>query len=139
MCMVSVMVEVMVMVTIDDTFSFFLSQPVDVSHIYVANLHERQQKRLAKNNNTKMANKVRSETERRYLLTFSMLFGKLVFQIIPRCQGLHFISSSQKQVILSAKNQIQLGNSHLNARFETDSECRFRVALHHSFQRSLAR
>ena len=60
------------LLTTYDTYTFLFSQPVDVSHIYVADLHERQQKKLAKNNHTKTANKVRSVTEGLYLLVFSI-------------------------------------------------------------------
>ena len=41
-----------------DIISFFLLQPVDVSHIYVPDLHEKQQKRTQKKNNMKKVSDV---------------------------------------------------------------------------------
>ena len=41
-----------------DIISFLLLQPVDVSHIYVPDLHERQQRRMTKKNNMKKVSEV---------------------------------------------------------------------------------
>ena len=48
--------------------SLFLFQPVDVSHIYVPDLHERRQKRVSKNNNMKRGSEVNSENKNKTLL-----------------------------------------------------------------------
>ena len=57
-------VKMVTMTQIENTFqqnTFLLSQPEDVSHIYLPGLHERQQKRkLKKNNCTKRSTEVRS-------------------------------------------------------------------------------
>merc|ERR1712020_283849 len=90
MRMVWVMLEVMVMVDMIevvkkplpatyDKYTFLLSKPVDVSHIYVADLHERQQKRLAQNDNPKTSRKVLSVTEGWSLLSFSIQIRNIVF------------------------------------------------------------
>ena len=43
-----------------DYKTFFLFQPVDVSHIFVRDLHERQQRKVPKKNNMKTESEVRS-------------------------------------------------------------------------------
>ena len=47
------MMMVNMMIMTSDITSLLLLQPVDVSHIYVPDLHERQQRRSPKKNNMK--------------------------------------------------------------------------------------
>ena len=51
------MIVIMMMTTLD-IISLLLLQPVDVSHIYVPDLHERQQRRSPKKNNMKKVSEV---------------------------------------------------------------------------------
>ena len=59
MMMLVMIMKAIAMPTFDITSSC-LFQPVDVSHIYVPDLHERQQKRLPKKNNMTRGSEVRS-------------------------------------------------------------------------------
>ena len=60
----SIIMMIMILITMTkptfDKVSILLFQPVDVSHIFVPDLHERPQKRLPKVNNMKRASEVRS-------------------------------------------------------------------------------
>ena len=49
------------MLTSFDVISLLLFQPVDVSHIYVPDLHEQQQRRVPKKNGIKRGSEVRLE------------------------------------------------------------------------------
>ena len=51
------MIVIMMMTTLD-IISLLLLQPVDVSHIYVPDLHERQHRRSPKKNNMKKVSEV---------------------------------------------------------------------------------
>ena len=51
------MIVIMMMTTLD-IISLLLLQAVDVSHIYVPDLHERQQRRSPKKNNMKKVSEV---------------------------------------------------------------------------------